>query len=351
MKNKDNKELKDNYPKKRLGMIMFLAIVIVLIFAIGFGCILLMQSKVIKNSSERKTSEYSRHFAMITKDFSSEFWKDVCKNAKAYAEDKGIILEEIGENLSDDYTLSDFLKISIASGVDGIIIEPDGSEKVNDLINKADSLGIPVVTVVNDASDTNRVSFVGINTYQMGQVYAKEIEKLLDKRTRNVYVLIEKNTARNDVIFGQIKSTLLQGIGSKINIDIEPYYLENKNAFDVEEGIRNLFLNKRQIPNIVVSLSETASECACQAVIDYNKVGRIKLVNYYSASSTLKAIKKGIVSKSIELDARQIGENSIQVLNDYIDSGHVSDYISVDMNVISKNNIADYEGGKIVENN
>ena len=43
------------------------------------------------------------------------------------------------------------------------------------LINKATKFGMPVVTVINDAPDTKRVSFVGINTYQMGQVYAKEI--------------------------------------------------------------------------------------------------------------------------------------------------------------------------------
>ena len=56
----------------------------------------------------------------------------------------------------------------------------------------------------------------------------------------------------------------------------------------------------------------------------------------------LKAIRKGVVSKTIELDAKQLGENSIQVLCDYIASGHVSDYISVDMNVISKKSVLGY---------
>ena len=89
-------------------------------------------------------------------------------------------------------------------------------------------------------------------------------------------------------------------------------------------------------------MNETASECLCQATIDYNRVGSVKIINYYSSASTLKAIRKGVVSKTIELDAKQLGENSIQVLCDYIAFGHVSDYISVDMNVISKKNVSDY---------
>ncbi|MBU5479531.1 substrate-binding domain-containing protein [Eubacterium sp. MSJ-13] len=345
----DNKENK-KYFKKKISSIMVLSTVIVLIFVLGFGYIWTVQRGVVKKSDKGNITEYSRHFAMIAQDYSGEFWNSVYESAKEYADKKGIFIEKIGENLSNGYTISDYMKICMAAKVDGIIIEPDGSKEIESLINKAAKFGIPVVTVINDAPDTKRVSFIGINTYQMGQVYAKEISSLMDKRTRRVYILTEKNTAKNDIIFAQIKSALLQGIGSRINISVEPYYIEDKAAFDIEEGIRNLFLNKAKLPDIVVSLSETASECVCQAAIDYNKVGRVKIVNYYSSTSTLKAIKKGIVSKTIELDEKQLGENSVQALSDYIDSGHVSDYISVDMNVISKKNISDYEKRGSIDN-
>ena len=339
-----------NYLKQKISLSMVLSVIIILVFILGFGYIWTVQKRVAKKSYKSNSNEYSKHFVMIAQDFSGQFWNNVCEKAKEYAGKKGIFVEKIGENLPDDYTISDYMRICMASKVDGIIIEPDGSKEVERLINKAAKFGIPVVTVINDAPDTKRVSFVGINTYQMGQVYAKEISGLMDKRTRRVYILTEKNTAGNDIIFGQIKSALLRGIGSKINISVQPYYLENKTAFDVEEGIRNLFLNRSKLPDIVVSLNETASECVCQAAIDYNKVGSVKIVNYYSSTSTLKAIKKGIVSKSIELDEKQLGENSVQALSDYIDSGHVSDYISVDMNVISKKNVADYDRKENNEN-
>lgn len=337
---KKNKESENK--SKKISSIIILSIVTVFIFVVGFGYIWNVQNNVGKKTNQESADEYSKHFAMIAKDFSGEFWNSVYENAKRYADKKGIFVEKIGENLPDDYTISDYMKICMAAKVDGIIIEPDGSRELEMLINKATKFGMPVVTVINDAPDTKRVSFVGINTYQMGQVYAKEISSLMDKRKRRVYILTEKNAAGNEIIFGQIKSALLQGIGSRININVQPYYIENKTTFDIEEGIRNLFLNKASLPDIVVSLNETASECLCQATIDYNRVGRVKIVNYYSSTSTLKAIKKGIVSKSIELDAKQLGENSIQALCDYIDSGHVSDYISVDMNVISKKNVSDY---------
>ncbi|CDB90602.1 MAG: sugar ABC transporter substrate-binding protein [Christensenellales bacterium] len=336
-KNKENEN-----KSKKTSSIIVLSIVTLFIFVFGFGYIWNVQKNVGKKTNQESADEYSKHFAMIAKDFSGEFWNSVYENAKRYADKKGIFVEKIGENLPDDYTISDYMKICMAAKVDGIIIEPDGSREVEMLINKATKLGMPVVTVINDAPDTKRVSFVGINTYQMGQVYAKEISSLMDKRKRRVYILTEKNSAGNEIIFGQIKSALLQGIGSRININVQPYYIENNTTFDIEEGIRNLFLNKATLPDIVVSLNETASECLCQATIDYNRVGSVKIINYYSSASTLKAIRKGVVSKTIELDAKQLGENSIQVLCDYIAFGHVSDYISVDMNVISKKNVSDY---------
>ena len=50
--------------------------------------------------------------------------------------------------------------------------------------------GIPVVTIVNDAPQSLRQSFVGINDYQLGQVYGAQVANLLDGNTESVLVLL-----------------------------------------------------------------------------------------------------------------------------------------------------------------
>ena len=59
----------------------------------------LATSGMYRRMSERKqikkvTDEYSKHFAMIAKDFSGEFWNSVYENAKRYADKKAFLLKK-----------------------------------------------------------------------------------------------------------------------------------------------------------------------------------------------------------------------------------------------------------------
>ena len=124
-KNKENEN-----KSKKTSSIIVLSIVTLFIFVFGFGYIWIVQKNVGKKTNQESADEYSKHLAMIAKDFSGEFWNSVYENAKRYADKKGIFVEKIGENLPDDYTISDYMKICMAAKVDGIIIEPYGSREV-----------------------------------------------------------------------------------------------------------------------------------------------------------------------------------------------------------------------------
>jgi ribose transport system substrate-binding protein len=127
------------------------------------------------NGITSEAKEYSKHYVLISEDMTTPFWRTVYESAKKEAEANDIYLEQIGSNLSEEYNLKDYLRIGITSKADGIIICPDGSAGVAGLINEADKAGIPVVTMLNDVSNTNRVSFVGINSYELGLVYGEQI--------------------------------------------------------------------------------------------------------------------------------------------------------------------------------
>ncbi len=63
------------------------------------------------------------------------------------------------------------MKMAIAARVDGILIQPDGSDETNGLIADAIAKGIPVITVMSDASGSGRLGFVGYISYDLGQLY------------------------------------------------------------------------------------------------------------------------------------------------------------------------------------
>ena len=88
-------------------------------------------------------------------------------------------VELIAPEHGSSYTKADYLRIGIASQVDGIIVEADGSSEEQELIQEALEQDIPVVTVLTDDSSSARISFVGLNSYQLGNAYTEQILGLL----------------------------------------------------------------------------------------------------------------------------------------------------------------------------
>lgn len=99
------------------------------------------------------------------------------------------------------------LRIGIASKVDGIILEADGSKEEQHLITEALKDGIPVVTVMTDDTATSRISFVGLNSYQMGSAYTEQIAGMLkDKGSTSVMFLSTSSSKRRKQILFILRS-------------------------------------------------------------------------------------------------------------------------------------------------
>jgi ribose transport system substrate-binding protein len=128
--------------------------------------------------------------------------------------------------------------------------------------------------------------------------------------------------------------------GRKINI--APYYISNDNEFDSEEAIRDIFVGSDTVPDILVCMEEVDTECACQAIVDYNKVGQVAIVGSYSSDIVLEAIKKNLAALTVAINTAQLGRESVQALNEYQKMGYVNNYYNVDLDIINKDNVNSY---------
>ena len=117
-----------------------------------------------------------------------------------------------------------------------------------------------------------------------------------------------------------------------------------KGAFDVEESIRKLFMEKT-LPDVIICLDEISTSCVYQAVVDYNKVGEIDIIGYYDSESILRAIDRNVVRSTISIDTAEMGQYSVMALDEYRKNGYVSEYFSVDTNLITAENVKEYLGG------
>lgn len=292
----------------------------------------------------RSKTTYTHHYALIPDDPDSALWRDISESAGHAGDEAGAYVEIFGQWAVGDYTPLEYLEIARAAKVDGIIIRPDGTAKMRDAINAAEAEGIPVVTVLDDDTSSSRKSFVGINSYQMGTTYGNEILDCIDEETRKITVLLNQAESGKDLIFKELKSTVQNALSQKEQdqIAIEPLTIKAANNFDAEEVIRDLINVEATRPDILVCMNETASVCAYHAMVDFNLVGSIDIIGYYQSDTVLNAIEKGIVPMAVTIDTKQIGARVVDALEEYYDMGYTSNYFSVDLNLITKENVQQF---------
>ncbi|MBP1755443.1 MAG: ABC-type sugar transport system periplasmic component-like protein [Firmicutes bacterium] len=296
--------------------------------------------------------EYKYHYALISEEEDAEFWEAIYQGALDKGKEEDAYVERLGKNLSVNYSLEDLMKIAIASKVDGIILEPNGEETINELVNVADEAGIPVVTVLkdtyqsnsssqyhNDVNPSKRISFVDINSYSQGQAYGKQVAEITDAGKSNVVVLMnddEKDSSQN-VIY----TSILEMIDTR-KVTVKAVKINTQSAFSSEEDIRNIIMSKDNPPEVLVCLTSKDTLSAYQAVVDYNKVGQIDIIGYYDSDYILKAIEKNIVHSTMTTDANLMGAYCVEALTEYRKTNKVNDYYSVGIIVINKDNVDQY---------
>ena len=296
------------------------------------------------------------HVAMITESHDDPFWKNVWLAAKQEGAQKDACVEWVGSTLAEQYSLASLMEIAIAAKVDGILIQPDGSEQVNGLIAKAIANDIPVISVMTDATESGRQGFVGYNTYDLGQLYGRQVLVAMAQTPNPYHAVIlfgnDVSESVQNIIYSSIKEQLE---GKDCTLDVVT--IDNSNVFSAEEAIRDLVvttpslavsdttpaqLGKTYGPNMLICLNATNTICAYQAVVDHNKVGLIQILGYYDSDEILTAVEKRIIQATVAVDANRVGASSVDALLEYLEMNRTSDFTPVGLSLVTASNVEVY---------
>ena len=326
-----------NPNKKPVRIEIVLMVISVAIFALFMLLVTGYYKRIIEPGDESAgSSTYRYQYEMIVDSRNSSFWRAVYNHARQEAaeEDALLTLNQTGWN--SRYDKLDYIDMYIAAKVDGIILEYNGEEGLIEKINEAAAQGIPVVTIINDPSRSMRQSFVGVNDYQLGSAYGAQVAKLIDDDTKNILVISnrEKELEKNQM-YAQIYAAVSETQRSPGDIKVREQNLNSWGQFDVEEAVRNIFQSPEEVPDILVCMDEVTTECAYQAMIDFNMVGDVKIVGFYTSDPIMDAVEKGIIPVTIYMDADQIGTYSIEALTEFLESGRSNTYYTVDLHAVT----------------
>ena len=276
--------------------------------------------------------EYSYHYGFIAADSQDSYWKSVYEAAREAGEEQDIYVEYIGQDLAEEYSVQDYMRIAIASKVDGILLSASGAD-VEAEIEEATNKGIPVVTMLTNSKQGGETSFVGVNSYDLGKKYGEQIVTLAPTDKSNVCVLL--NTKEKTVTQKMILSGI-QGALKNTTIKMDTLSIPSTKQFEVEKVIRELLLRKTNVPDIIVCLSASDTIYTYQSVIDYNKVGQIQIVGSYVNDEIQNAIDKGIIASAITVKSDELGTQALATLKEWKDTGTVNEYQTVKCYTVTK---------------
>lgn len=293
---------------------------------------------------------YDNYYVIITDNRDTDYWQSIYEGALEEAAKSNSYVELMGNNIEDDISKEDMIRIAINSDVSGIIIEADESYRTVNLLKEADAKGIPVVTVSEDNVETKRKSFIGVSGYNLGKVYGEEICKYVREKGMpkcKVMVLIDEDLANGtqSIISTAIREQVEDEDMSK-RIEITNRAINNEKEYSAEEEIRDIFVGQDDIPDVIVCLSEKNTLCVEQTVVDYTKVGEVEIFGYYTSPTIENAISKNIIRSTIVIDTKQMGRYSVAALDEYRQSGYVSDLYFIDVSLVTADDVsADSEEG------
>jgi ribose transport system substrate-binding protein len=244
------------------------------------------------------------------------------------------------------------IRIAINSGVSGIIVEADDSYRTVNLLKEADRSGIPVVTVSEDNVESKRKSYIGVSGYNLGKVYGEEIcSYVKEKSMKNCDVMIlideDNSSGTQSIISTAIREKIEdEGMSNRISVSNKP--ISNEKEYSAEEEIRDIFLGQSNIPDVIVCLSEKNTLCVEQTVVDYTKVGEVEIFGYYTSPTIENAIQKNIIRSTVVIDTKQMGRYSVAALNEYRESGYVSELYFIDIKLLTAADVSadSGEGGQ-----
>lgn len=320
-------------------------ILIIITFIVGILVFRFYLNGFTEAADEKK---YNQYYVMITQEQKSSFWQSVYQGAYERGLEENIYVDLLGENLSQDYTREALMRIAISSGVDGIIVEADESEEMTALINEATEKDIPVVTLYSDNTHSNRCSFVGVGSYNLGREYGKQVLALAEEKEKietpiKAAVLVSAYTqdSGQSILCAGIQDAINQEKPEEMLIDLSLITVDDRKTFSVEESIRDIFM-ENDIPDIIVCLGELHTTCVYQAVVDYNKVGDIGILGYYDSDTIIRAIDRNVINATVSVDTRQMGGFCIDALTEYKRYGNTSQYFTADITLIDKGNVGMY---------
>ena len=264
-----------------------------------------------------------RHVAIVTDDVTSYAY-DRFVNGVENAKSLYNIVYEIYD--VGTLPLEDVFRMISITEVDGVILRLSNNGIATEAINKCAELGIFVITIGNDAPDSNRDVYIGTNKFNLGR-HAAQLALEAISNEGNIGILLgseyldESSIATNNFVNG-IQEVVSKSEGVSLSTIKYTHTVRAELHMDA-------LLDEVGSVDVLICTDPVDVNRIIRVLVDRNRVGEIKIIASGDTQEILEGIEKELIYASIVEGFTEIGEYAVYYLDQLVLNEGVSSYVNV----------------------
>jgi ribose transport system substrate-binding protein len=292
-------------------------------------------------SSDNKTSAKTRgklRIGVIPKGTSHQFWRSVHAGAEAAAMELGDveILWKGPETEADTAGQISVVKNFITNDVDGIVLAPNHSQALVDVVEEAKAENIPIVIFDSAlAAGTEVTSYVATDNFRGGQLAAKTLAEAMGHQGGVVMLRYKEGSESTE----QREKGFLEALQAEPGIKVlssEQYAgTTTESAFEAATNALNKY---RDEVTGIFAVCEPNCNGTLEALMQTGMAGKVKFLAFDSSESLIKGLSDKTVSGIVLQDPYEMGRQSVLTLVSHLRGQKVEptintgEYVATDEN-------------------
>lgn len=329
---------------KRLFLGTLIAVLLfIFIGSVATGVYLFTKINMNINAQSKADEDKKYHIAVIVDGYHSTYSTQFLDGLQKGANEGNIAFEywEIKANNVLEECLKQ-LDMAITSKVDGVILHAFNDERYEVLINKAEDAGIPVVILHEDVPSSRRLTYVGINRYNIGAKVAEIFQQNMPNGGN--IALIEKNLyGNNSGLTDQNNVDLLvmgmqEVISKNTALNLSQVKYTDVGLLSAEAVTTDIIHDESSIKGIFCADGQDTLG-VLQVLTDFNRLNDVIIIGFDDLPEIVNYIDKGLIKASVVADYEMIGYEAVKALENRLNNKVVSSYIMTDIKIIQKSDI------------
>jgi ribose transport system substrate-binding protein len=252
-------------------------------------------------------------YVLVTANTQIAYWQEAAEGLRNAARDLGVRSEMVGPEKYDPKAEKEqFLEVVHRQVPPaGILVSAADPELMKDAIDSAADAGIPVITIDADSPKSKRLTFIGTNNYQAGQMSGELLAKELNGKGSVVFYSIP-GQENLDERFEGCKRILARNPGIKV-LQVIDMAGDPAKAFDATE---HLVAKGQASPDAFVCL-EALSCREVADVLDRAGIRGKTVIAMDTQEGTLNWMRKGMIQATIAQKPYTMAYFGTRVLDDF----------------------------------